>query len=111
MSNVVDTVEDGSQNAILAAIDSLVGPKTDLADRSVTASSGRDVASVIANSECGDCLAITAPFGNASGNNDVLHISNLNDETRNNIPDEVSELSVPKTRFDRQTHTHLKWFF
>ena len=26
--------------------------------------------------------------------------------TRQNIPDEVSELSVPETRFDRRPHTH-----
>ena len=30
----------------------------------------------------------------------------MNDETRLNIPDEVSELSVPETRFDRQAQTH-----
>ena len=30
----------------------------------------------------------------------------MNDETRNNIPDEVSELSLPETHFDRQSHTH-----
>ena len=30
----------------------------------------------------------------------------MNDETRNNIPDEVTELWVPETRFDRQAHTH-----
>ena len=32
----------------------------------------------------------------------------MNDETRLNIPDEVSELSVPETRFDRQPQTHHK---
>ena len=30
----------------------------------------------------------------------------MNEETRKNISDEVSEFSVPETRFDRQTHTH-----
>ena len=35
-----------------------------------------------------------------------LHVSNVNDETRHNFPDEVSELSAPNTHFDRQTHTH-----
>ena len=30
----------------------------------------------------------------------------MNDETELDILDEVSELSVPGTRFDRQTHTH-----
>ena len=47
-----------------------------------------------------------ASFENASKNNDTLDVSNVNDETRHNIPDEVSELSVPITRFDRQPHTH-----
>ena len=37
----------------------------------------------------------------ASGNNITLVVSNVNDETRHNIPDEVSELSVPETHFDR----------
>ena len=36
----------------------------------------------------------------------MLHVINVNDETQNIIPDEVSELSVPEERFDRQTHTH-----
>ena len=35
-----------------------------------------------------------------------LGVSNVNDETRHNIPDEVSELSVPGTPFDQQPHTH-----
>ena len=30
----------------------------------------------------------------------------MNDETRNNFPDKVSNLSVAKTHFDRQPHTH-----
>ena len=51
-------------------------------------------------------MGITASFEKASENNNVLHISNVNDETRNNIPDELSELSVPETRVDRQPHTH-----
>ena len=66
----------------------------------------RDETSVTANKERGERVGVTAPFDNASGNNNVLHISNVNDKTRNNIPDEVAELSVPETRFDRQTHTH-----
>ena len=61
----------------------------------------RDATSVTANSERGQHSGITAPFEYASENNIVLHISNVNDETRNNIPDEASQLSVPETRFDR----------
>ena len=106
MSNLVDTVEDRIQNAILAAIDSVVSPNIEFAIRSINASPGQDATSMTANSERGEHVGITALFENASGNHNVLHISNMNDETRNNIPDEVRELSVPETRFDRQTHTH-----
>ena len=106
MSNIVDTVEDRIQNAILTAIDNIVAPKIELAIRSINASSGRDVTSVSANSERREHLGINAPFENASGNNDTIDVSNVNDETRQNIPDEVSEFSVSGTRFDRQPHTH-----
>ena len=109
MSNIVDTVEDRIQNAILTAINSIVAPKIELAIRSINASSGRDATSVTTNSERGEPVGINASFENASGNNNVLHAANVNDETRNNIPVEVSELSVPETRFDRQTHTHHKY--
>ena len=106
MSNIVDTVEDRIQNALLIAIDSIVAPKFELAFRSINASSGRDATSATANSERGERIGITAHFENASEKINVLHISNSNVETRDNIPDEVSELSVPGTRFDRQSHAH-----
>ena len=106
MNNIVDTVEDRIQNAFLTAIDNIVTPKMELAIRSINASSGRDVTSVSANSERRERVGINASFENASRNNDTLDVSNVNDETRHNIPDEVSELSVPETHFDRQAHTH-----
>ena len=106
MNNTVDTVEDRIQKAILTAIDNIVTPKIELAIRSINASSGRDVTSVSANSERRKRVGINASFENASRNNDTLDVSNVNDETRNNIPDKVSELSVPETHFDRQAHTH-----
>ena len=81
MSNVVDTVEDRNQNAILAAIDNNIAPKIELAIRSINASSGREVTSVAANSERGDHVEINASFKNASGNNNVLHLTNVDDET------------------------------
>ena len=105
MSNIVDTVEDRIQNAILTAIENIVTPKIELAIRSTNASSGRDVTSVIANSERGERVGINASFENASENNNTLHVPSVSDETRLNIPDEVGELSVPETRFDRQPHT------
>ena len=108
VNNVIDTVEDRIQNAILTAIDYIVAPKIELAIRSVNASSGRDVTSVSANSERKERVGLNASFENASRNNDTLDLSNVNDETRHNIPDEVSELSVPETHFDRQAQTHHK---
>ena len=69
-------------------------------------SSERDATSVAANSECREHVGINASFENASENVNVQQVSNGNDETRNNIPDEVSELSVSGTHFHRQTHTH-----
>ena len=109
MSNIVDTVEDRIQNAILTAIDNILAPKIELAIRSINASSGRDVTSVTASSERGERVGIDASFENASENN-ILRVSNVNDETRQNIPDEVSELSVPETRFDRHPHTYHNYF-
>ena len=89
MNNIIDTVEDRIQNAILIAIDNIVAPKIELAIRSKNASSGRDVTSVSANSERKERVRINASFENASRNNDTLDVSNVNDETRHNIPDEV----------------------
>ena len=106
MNNIVDTVEDRIQNAILTAIDNIVAPKIELAIRSISASSGRDVTSVSVNSERREHAGINASFENASGNNDMQVISKVNDETRHSITEEVSELSVPETHFDRQPHTH-----
>ena len=106
MANIVDTVEDRIQNAFLTAIDNIIAPKIELAIRSIYASSGRDVASVSVNSERREQVGISAFFESASGSNDTLGISKVNDETRKNFADEVSELSVPETHFDRQSHTH-----
>ena len=106
MSNIIDTVEDRIQNAILTAIDNIFAPKIELAIRSINASSGRDVTSVSANSEHREQVGINAAFENASGNNNTLGVSNVNDETRHKISDEVRELSVPETHFDPQPHTH-----
>ena len=106
MCNIVDTVEDRIQNAILTAIDNIVVPKIELAIRSINASSGRDVTSVSANSERREQGGINPPFDSASENNNMLSVTNINDEPRYNTQDAVSELSVTGTYFDRQSHTH-----
>ena len=81
MSNFVDTVEDRIRNAIFTAIDNIVNPKLEIEIRSINASSGRDVTSVTANSERGEHVGVNASFENSSGNNNILHVSNVNDET------------------------------
>ena len=106
MNDIVETVEDRIQNAILTAIDNIFAPKIELAIRSINTSSGRDVTSVSANSERREHAGINASFENAPENNNKLNTTNEIDETRQNIHDEVSELSVPGTHFDRQPHTH-----
>ena len=90
----------------MTAIDNIVTPKIELAIRSINANSGRDATSVSANSERREHVGINASFENASGNDETLGVSNVNDETRQNILDKVSGLSVSETRFDRQPHTH-----
>ena len=106
MSNIVDSVEDRIRNAILTAFDKIIAPKVELAIRSRNASSGRDATSVSANSESRKYAGVDTPFENSSGNNNTLGMLNVNDETRHNIHDEVSELLDPGTRFNRQSHTH-----
>ena len=106
MNNIVDTVEDRIPKAILIAIDRIFTPKIELAIRSTSASSGRDATSVSAKSECAEQVGINAPFENASRRDCTLRAADVNDETRNNIPDEVSELPNPETYLDRQSHAH-----
>ena len=105
MSNIVNTVGDRIQNVILTAIDNIIAPKIELAIKSINASSGRDATSVSVNSERIEHAGVITSFENASENNNTLGVSNVNDETRHNIPDRASELSVPLLHFDRQ-HTH-----
>ena len=102
MSKIVDTVEDRIQNAILITFDNIVAPKIELAIGSINSSSGPDATSVAANWECREHVVNNASFESASVNNNVR---NGNDETRKNVPSEVSELSVPETHFDRQVQT------
>ena len=73
--------------------------------RKKNASSGQNATSFAAISELGEHVGVNAFFGDASGNNKVLHVSNVIDETQNNISGEISELSVTETRLDRQIHT------
>ena len=106
MNNIVDTVEDRIQNAILTALDNIVAPKIELSIRSTNASSGRDVTSVSGNSERREHVGINASLESASENNSTLGVTNINDEPRRSFQDEVSESPVQGTQFDRQSHAH-----
>ena len=90
MNNFVDTVEEGIQNEILTAIDSttaLLLLRLKSAFSSINATSRRATASLTANSELGEDVGFIAFCENASGNNNVLQKSNLNDDARKCIPD------------------------
>ena len=55
----------------------------------------------MATSERWENIMITVSFENAYEKKNTLHVLSTNDETRNNIPDEVNELSIqiPGTHF------------
>ena len=59
------------------------------------------------NSERREHIGITV-FENKSETKNALLVLNVNDETRFSNPDGASDLSVPGTQFDGQTHTHHK---
>ena len=54
MGNIVDTVKDRTQNAILTAFDTFITPKNEFEIRIIHASSERHASSVTANSERGE---------------------------------------------------------
>ena len=103
---MVDTVEYRVQNAILTTSDSIVAAKIDLSIQSLNASSGQDATIVIATSQRWEQIGIKALLENASENKNVLNLSFMNDEARNNVADKVSEFSVVVTCFDWQSLTH-----
>ena len=106
MGNIVDTVEDEIQNAKLTAICTIITPKIELAIRSINASSGRDAVFITASSGRGERVRITPSFENVCEGSNTFHELDANDEARESIADEVSELSVPWTHFDRLSLTH-----
>ena len=102
LGNITDTVEDRIQNAILTAVDKIIRSRIELAVRSINTSPGRDPASVTAFLKRVERKGITASFENVSEKHNTFHAINANDDTWGNIPDEVSELLVPRTHFYRQ---------
>ena len=105
MGNIVATVEDRIQHAILTPIYNIISPMVELAVVSKNASPGRDAASVMASLEHGERIRIRAPFRNASERNNTFHKFSANGETRRNVPDEVSDLLVSTPHSDWQSRT------
>ena len=62
MGNIVETVEDKIQKAILTAIDSNITSETELVFGSTNESSGQDATIVMVSSESGNHNGITAAF-------------------------------------------------
>ena len=79
----------GSRSHFLTTIDTIVTPKIELAIRSINASSERHATSVMASSERGEHIGITAPFENVSEKENTLDMLNTNVETRNKISDDL----------------------
>ena len=60
----------------------------------------------MANSERGEDIKMLTSSESVSDKNNTLHVSITNDETRNRIPNEVSEMLFPGILSDRQPHIH-----
>ena len=80
MSNVIETVEDRIQNAILTAMDPVITPRIELAVNLMNTFSARDW-SVTANSEYGEEVWISAPYGNVSERKSTFRELNITNET------------------------------
>ena len=60
----------------------------------------------MANSKHVEYIGISRTFEDVCGMYNTLHMPNAKDGTRNEISDEVSELSVPGKQLDQQPQTH-----
>ena len=110
IGNILEIVVDKVYNVISPAMDNIMTSRVELAARSMNESSGRDAASVTANSKRGEQLGITALFGNAFDRNITFREFKITDETRSYNPDEVSEFPVPRTHFDRQSSSQGSYY-
>ena len=106
VGNVVETVKDGIQNAILVAMESIITPKIELTGISKNASSRQDAASVIANLENWEQAGLTASIENVSDRVITFPELNLTLETQGLNPDKVSKFRVSGTHVDRQPYIH-----
>ena len=104
--NVVSTVEDRIQNAILVAVNNMVTPRNQLPVKSVNASSRQNTAIAVARSERGELAGILTFSAHGSSRSNTLHENILNDDTSGYNPDDLSEFSVQSAEFDREPPPH-----
>ena len=107
VDSVITTVETTVQDAVLTSIESFIIPRIELAMKSVNASSGHGVGSVMLDpleeyfSGNIEGLQMTS----SSRINSHIYLNGI-DETRGNITVEEGDLLVNERNFERHTHTH-----
>ena len=106
LGKVVDTVQDRIPQTILAAVNSIVTLRVELAVRFLKASFGQDFANVMAISEREEQPGVRAVFQDASDRIDTFHEFHLTDETRGCNLGKLSELRFSRKHFDQQSDTH-----
>ena len=106
MSNVIDTVGDRIQTAILATVNILIALRIEIVVKSMNTSSGCDVACIMVNFERDENPSFNAAFENSSERNNTFLNFNLSDEARGYNLDERGDFAVQRTLFDQQSCTH-----
>ena len=107
VNSVMTTVETREQDAVLTAVEDLVILRVEQAMKSVNASTGRGVGSVVLNPDQRDFSRIIkgqqrTVSSRRNSHRDIIRI----DETRGNIAVEGGDLLVNERNIDRPTHTH-----
>ena len=87
-------------------MDNIITPVIEVAIRSLSASYGRDIAGVTANSERGQELGISARYENICDRNVAFYQLKLTNETRGYNHDEMSKIPASEADLDRQPHAH-----
>ena len=103
----MQTVETRLQDAVLIALENIAIHRKVSAMRSINASSGRGMDSVVLDPDQRDFSRnILSLQLTASSRKKSYTDLKIFDETRSNMTVEGVDLSVNEGNFDRQTHTH-----
>ena len=107
----VVTAENGTQNANIATLSSLITHRTNLAVRSMNSSSGQEIPRVITIFEQEKQRGVNTLSATAIARVDTFHEFILTDETRGYKNEEASELPVQRAHLHFLTgyHTLITW--